>query len=151
MKEAAKTRPWMDLGRVGIVGSSEGGANAAAALLHHGHFYKVAISSSGAHDQTLSNLWWSEQWLGYPAHEAAVENSNTTHAKKLPENAKLMLIAGGMDHALNPASVMRLVQELNKYNKMYELVFIPGGGHECGSEPYALMRAEVFLKANLCS
>ncbi|CAG9956661.1 unnamed protein product [Clonostachys rosea f. rosea IK726] len=149
MKEAAKTRPWMDLSRVGIVGSSEGGANAAAALLHHGHFYKVAISSSGAHDQTLANLWWSEQWLGYPADEAAIENSNTTHAEKLPENAKLMLISGGMDHALNPASVMRFIQELIRYGKMYELVLIPDGGHECGSEPYALMRAEAFLKANL--
>lgn len=151
MKEAAKTRPWMDLSRVGIVGSPEGGVNAAAALLHHTDFYKVAISSSGAHDQTLSNLWWSEQWLGYPADEAAVENSNTTHAQRLPEKAKLMLIAGGMDHALNPASVMRFVQELNKYNKTYELIFIPDWGHECGSEPYALMRAEVFLKTNLGS
>ncbi|VUC29559.1 unnamed protein product [Clonostachys rosea] len=151
IKEAAKTRRWMDLSRVGIVGSSEGGANAAAALLHHGHFYKVAVASSGAHDQTLSNLWWSEQWFGHPAEKAAVENSNTTHAKKLPENTKLMLIAGGKDHALNPASVMRFVQELNKYNKMYELVFMPDGGHECGSEPYGFMRTQAFLKANLGS
>ncbi|CAG9981147.1 unnamed protein product [Clonostachys byssicola] len=134
-----------------IVGSSEAGANAAAALLRHGHFYKVAISSSGAHDQTLSNLWWSEQWLGYPAHEAPAENSNTIHAKKLPDHAKLMLIAGGMDHALNPASVMRFVQALDKCNKMYELVFIPDVGDECGSETYAPMRAEAFLKANLGS
>jgi dipeptidyl aminopeptidase/acylaminoacyl peptidase len=42
IKEAAKTRPWMDLSRVGIYGGSAGGQNAMRALLDHHDFYKVA-------------------------------------------------------------------------------------------------------------
>ncbi|CAH0052624.1 unnamed protein product, partial [Clonostachys solani] len=77
IKEAAKTRPWMNLDRMAIIGSSAGGHNAASALLHFGHFYKVAVSDSGAHDNSLVALWWAEQWLGYPVDDALfAEQSN---------------------------------------------------------------------------
>ena len=47
MQAAAKTRPWMDLSRVGIYGGSAGGQSALRGMLAHGDFYKVAVSVCG--------------------------------------------------------------------------------------------------------
>lgn len=142
----------MNLDRMAIIGSSGGGHNAAAALLHFGHFYKIAVSVSSAHDNSLVAFWWAEQWLGYPVDNSLfAEQSNVSHAGKLPADAKLMLVVGGMDQALNPASTMRFVQQLNKAGKMYEFVFIPEGGHDCSSHGYGLMRVNAFLKRYLKS
>ncbi|CAG9992686.1 unnamed protein product [Clonostachys byssicola] len=150
IKEAAKTRRWMNLDRMAIVGTSFGGYNAAAALLHFGHFYKVAVSDSGTHDASLVPHWWAEQWLGYPIGNLSfAHQSNVSHAGELPDDAKLMLVVGGMDSTLNPASTMRFVQQLNKAEKMYEFVFIPEGGHNCGSHGYGLKRVDAFLKRAL--
>ncbi|KAH8767208.1 hypothetical protein F5883DRAFT_670419 [Diaporthe sp. PMI_573] len=66
IKAAAETRPWMDITRVGIMGGSAGGQSAAAALIHHGEFYQAAIADSGCHDNRMDNIWWNEQWMGYP-------------------------------------------------------------------------------------
>uniref|UniRef100_A0A8H7K453 Probable dipeptidyl-aminopeptidase B n=1 Tax=Bionectria ochroleuca TaxID=29856 RepID=A0A8H7K453_BIOOC len=133
MQAAAKTRPWMDLSRVGIIGSSAGGQNAVSALLHHGHFYKVAVADSGCHDNRLDNMDWSEQWLGYPVDQAYADNSNITHATNLQQDGRLLLVVGGLDTVVNPASTMRLATEFNRHEKQYELLFIPDGGHNCGS------------------
>ncbi|CAG9942427.1 unnamed protein product [Clonostachys rosea f. rosea IK726] len=149
--KAAESREWMDISRVGIIGSSAGGQNAASALLHFGHFYKVAVADSGCHDNSLAGIEWAEQWLGHPVNESYSQHSNVTHAAKLPDSAKLMLIAGGLDHAVSHFATMRFVQQLNKANKIYELVFLPDAGHSCGRCGYGLKRAKQFLKTNLWS
>ncbi|HSJ67367.1 MAG TPA: DPP IV N-terminal domain-containing protein, partial [Anditalea sp.] len=66
MKSAAEDRPYMDLNKVGIFGTSAGGQSATGALLFHPEFYKVAVSSCGCHDNRMDKIWWNEQWMGYP-------------------------------------------------------------------------------------
>ncbi|CAH0057248.1 unnamed protein product [Clonostachys solani] len=148
MQAAAKTRRWMDLSRIGIMGSSAGGQNAVSALLHHGDFYKVAVADSGCHDNRLDNYLWNEQWMGYPVDESYAHNSNISHAEKLRDDGKLLLLAGGLDTVVNPASTMRLVQALNKERKDYELLFIPEGGHNCGLKLGA-RKVKKFLRQHL--
>ncbi|CAH0020580.1 unnamed protein product [Clonostachys rhizophaga] len=147
MQEAAKTRPWMDLSRVGVMGGSAGGQNAVSALLHHGDFYKAAVADSGCHDNRLDKIWWNEQWMGYPVDESYEENSNITHAAKL--RGKLMLVVGGMDTNVDPAATMRLVSKLIKEDKDHELVFIPDGSHCEGMNGPALGRMKRFFKQHL--
>ena len=45
IKDAAKKYPYMDTDRVGIFGTRAGGQNAAAAVLFHPEFYKVAVAN----------------------------------------------------------------------------------------------------------
>ncbi|VUC32683.1 unnamed protein product [Clonostachys rosea] len=151
IKEAAKTRPWMDLTRIGAFGGSAGGDYALSALLHHGYFYKVAVSDSGSHDHRIGDLAWSEQWLGYPVDTSYEDNSNLTHVKKLRDDAKLMLVAGGMDNVVNPASTMRVVTALNRRRKDFEFFFIPEGGHNCGIGGSGYRRVRQFLQQSLGS
>ncbi|KAJ3527024.1 hypothetical protein NM208_g10912 [Fusarium decemcellulare] len=147
LKAAAATRPWMDISRVGIMGGSAGGQNAVAALLHHGDFFKAAIADSGCHDNRMDKLWWNELWMGYPVDEAYEQSSNMTHASKL--KGALMLIVGELDKNVDPSSTFQLAHALNKANKNYEFVLIPGGGHGCGGTRYGLARQREFFNRHL--
>ena len=148
VKAAARTRPWMDLSRVGVYGSSAGGQNAMAALLFHGDFYKVAVADSGCHDNRMDKIWWNEQWMGWPVDQSYEDSSNVFHAAKL--QGKLMLMVGELDTNVDPASTMQVVNALNKAEKDYELVFFPGQGHGVGLRSvYGLKRAKAFFQRHL--
>jgi dipeptidyl aminopeptidase/acylaminoacyl peptidase len=56
IEEAAKSRLWMDLSRVRILGTSAGGQNATAALLFHGDFHRAGIAGSRCHDNRMDRL-----------------------------------------------------------------------------------------------
>jgi dipeptidyl-peptidase 4 len=55
---------WVDINRVGIYGHSGGGFMSTAAMLVYPDFFKVAVSSSGNHDNSIYNRWWSEKHHG---------------------------------------------------------------------------------------
>jgi dipeptidyl aminopeptidase/acylaminoacyl peptidase len=144
MKEAAKTRPWMDLDRVGIFGNSAGGQNAMGALLFHPDFYKVAVSSSGCHDNRMDKIWWNELWMSYPVGPHYAESSNVTNAARL--QGKLLLILGELDDNVDPASTTQVVDALIKAKKNFDFLFVPGMGHSLGGEYGERKRRDFFVK-----
>ncbi len=144
MQAAAAKYPYMDLGQVGIYGTSAGGQNAAGAVLFHPEFYKVAVSSCGCHDNRMDKMWWNEQWMGYPIGPQYAECSNVVNAHKL--EGKLMLIVGEVDDNVDPASTMQVVDALIRANKEHELVVIPGAGHTSGGEYGEKKRRDFFVK-----
>ena len=146
LKDAAATRPWMDLTRVGIYGGSAGGQNALAGLLHHGDFYKVGVADCGCHDNRMDKIWWNEAWLGEMGPWYA-DNSNVTHAAKL--TGKLMLIVGEMDTNVDPASTMQVVNALEKANKDFDLVIVTGSNHGAAESAYGSRRRADFLVRHL--
>ena len=147
MKAAAKTRPWMDLSRVGIYGGSAGGQNAMRALLDYHDFYKVAVADCGCHDNRMDKLWWNEQWLGWPVDDSYVRASNVEDAHKL--QGKLMLMVGELDHNVDPASTMQVVNALEKAGKDFEMLVITGSDHGAAETPYGSKRRAEFLLHNL--
>ena len=64
LKQLAATRPWMDLSRVGIYGISGGGFASTDAILRYPEFFKVAVSTSGNHDNRSYNMHWGEKYTG---------------------------------------------------------------------------------------
>jgi len=145
MKAAAKRRPWMDLGRVGVYGNSAGGQNAAAAVLFHGDFYRAAVASCGCHDNRMDKASWNEQWMGYPVGPQYSECSNIDNAHRL--QGHLLLIVGELDRNVPPESTMRFVDALIKADKDFELIVIPGGGHGMGR--YGSRRMHDFFVRHL--
>ncbi|HKG06429.1 MAG TPA: DPP IV N-terminal domain-containing protein, partial [Pedobacter sp.] len=83
IKAAAKKYSYMDTSKVGIFGNSAGGQSAMGALLFHPEFYKVAVASSGCHDNRMDKIWWNEQWMGYPVGPQYASSSNVENAGKL--------------------------------------------------------------------
>jgi dipeptidyl aminopeptidase/acylaminoacyl peptidase len=144
IKDAAKTRPYMDISNVGIFGNSAGGQSSLGALLFHPEFYKVAVSSSGCHDNRMDKIWWNELWMSYPVGQQYSESSNVTHASKL--QGKLLLILGELDDNVDPASTMQVVDQLIKNKKNFDFIFVPGMGHSMGGEYGERRRRDFFVK-----
>jgi dipeptidyl aminopeptidase/acylaminoacyl peptidase len=126
MRAAAQTRPWMDLDRVGIYGTSAGGQNALGALLQHGDFYKAGVSDCGCHDNRMDKIWWNELWMGEmgPHYEA---QSNVTMAGNL--RGDLLLMVGEVDTNVDPQSTMQVADALIRADKDFQLLVAPGVGH----------------------
>jgi dipeptidyl-peptidase-4 len=137
-QQLSKKYPYMDLSRVGIFGHSAGGYDAAHALLTHPEFYKVGVASAGNHDHQMAKAWWPENFQGYPVEKNYVEQSNLTQAKNL--QGKLLLVHGDMDNNVNPASTLRLVGELIKANKDFDLIIVPNADHKLWDHPYVIRK-----------
>nr|MBP8960208.1 DPP IV N-terminal domain-containing protein [Bacteroidales bacterium] len=144
IKAAARKYPYMDTTRIGIYGTSAGGQNAAAALLFHNDFYKVAVSACGCHDNRMDKMWWNEQFMGWPVGPEYVESSNVENAWRLKD--KLMLINCEMDKNVDPSSTTQFVNALIKANKEFEYVFIPGAGHSSGGNYGERKRRDFFVR-----
>ncbi|MFT4031085.1 MAG: prolyl oligopeptidase family serine peptidase [Siphonobacter sp.] len=144
IKAAAQKYPYMDLTRVGIFGNSAGGQSSMGALLFHPDFYKVAVSSSGCHDNRMDKIWWNEQWMGYPIGPEYAESSNVTHAANL--QGKLLLILGELDDNVDPSSTMQLMNALIKANKNFDFLLVPGMNHSLGGDYGEHKRRDFFVK-----
>lgn len=147
MKEAARTRPWMDLSRVGIYGGSAGGQSTLAALLWHGDFYKAGAADCGCHDNRMDKIWWNEQWMDWPVDESYQENSNTEHAALL--KGDLFLTVGEVDTNVDPASTYQVVDALIRADKDFEFYMAPNGGHGVGGNPYFRRKRLEFFQRSL--
>src|SRR6187200_920210 len=137
MKAAAAKYPQLDITRVGVYGGSAGGQSSTRAVLAYGDFYKAAVSDCGCHDNRMDKIWWNELWMGWPVGPGYVEQSNVTQAHRL--QGKLLLIVGELDHNVDPASTMQVVNALIKADKDFDLLVVPGADHGIGGD-YGLRR-----------
>ncbi len=146
MQAAGKKYPEMDLDRVGIYGVSAGGQNAAAAVLFHPEFYKVAVAGCGCHDNRMDKASWNEQWMGYPVGPHYGECSNIDNAHRL--EGALLLIVGEMDDNVPPESTLRFADALIRADKDFELLVVPNAGHGIGGA-YGERRMRDFFVRHL--
>ena len=147
LRAAAAKYPYLDLDRVGIYGGSAGGQNALRALLAHGDFYKAAVADSGCHDNRMDKIWWNELWMGWPVGPQYAEQSNVTNAYKL--HGKLLLVVGELDHNVDPASTMQVVNALVKADRDFDLLVVPGADHGAAEGAYGVRRRQDFFVRHL--
>lgn len=146
-EQLADRYSFIDIDRVGIYGHSGGGFMSTAAMLVYPDFFKVAVSSSGNHDNSIYNRWWSEKHHG--VKETISDKGDTTFAysiDKNPDLAKnlkghLLLTTGDIDNNVHPANTIRMVNALIKANKRFDLLLLPGQRHG-----YADMQEYFFWK-----
>lgn len=138
LKQLSERYAWMDLNRVGITGHSSGGYAAARAMLSHPDFFKVAVSSAGAHDNRLYSTGWVESFQGLLNGDNFKEQANAHLAKNL--KGKLLLIHGDMDANVHVAQTIRLVNELIEHNKNFDLLIMPNRNHSYTQDPYFIRR-----------
>ena len=141
---AAKKYPYYDISRVGIYGTSAGGQNAAAAVLFHPEFYKVAVANSGCHDNRMDKASWNEQWMGYPVGPQYAECSNIENAGKL--QGHLFLVVGELDNNVPIESTFRFVDALYRANKDFDFLVVPNGGHGSGGQYYQRRMQDFFMR-----
>ncbi|MBI4905639.1 MAG: S9 family peptidase [Acidobacteria bacterium] len=154
IEQLAARHPFIDLDRVGIYGHSGGGFMSTAAMLIYPDFFKVAVSSSGNHENNIYNRWWSEKHHGVkevPGENGAVKfeyeiQKNSEIAKNL--KGRLLLATGDIDNNVHPANTMRMVDALIKANKRFDMIVIPGKRHAYADavEYFFWVRADYFAK-----
>ncbi|SEP76988.1 S9 family peptidase [Lentzea albida] len=127
LHELAATRPWMDLGRVGVMGHSGGGFAAGRAVLAFPETFHAGVALSGSHDARYIGLGWAEGVDGAGNHEAWKRASNVELADRL--EGKLLLVHGELDDTVHPDHSLRLADELINAGKEFELVVVPGAEH----------------------
>jgi dipeptidyl-peptidase 4 len=129
---------YIDANRAGIYGHSGGGFMSTAAMLIYPDIFKVAVSSSGNHDNSIYNRWWSEKHNG--VKEEIGEKGDTSFIysiEKNPDLAKnlkghLLLTTGDIDNNVHPANTIRMANALIKANKRFDLLLLPGQRHAYG-------------------
>lgn len=135
IEQLADKYSFIDINKVGIHGHSGGGFMSTAAMLVYPDFFKVAVSSSGNHDNAVYNRWWSEKHHG--VKETVSEKGDTSflyNIEKNPELAKnlkghLMLTTGDIDNNVHPANTIRMANALIKANKRFDIFNFPGQRH----------------------
>jgi len=139
VEQLADRYSFIDINRVGIHGHSGGGFMSTAAMLVYPDFFKVAVSSSGNHDNSIYNRWWSEKHHG--VKEVIGPKGDTSfvyNIEKNPDLAKnlkghLMLSTGDIDNNVHPGNTIRVANALIKANKRFDLVLLPGQRHGYGA------------------
>ena len=134
-EQLADRYPYLDINKVGIHGHSGGGFMSTAAMLVYPDFFKVAVSSSGNHDNSVYNRWWSEQHHG--VKETIGDKGDTSFIYNIEKNqdlvknlkGHLMLSTGDIDNNVHPANTTRVANALIKANKRFDLVILPGQRH----------------------
>ncbi len=129
LKQLAAERPYMDLDRgVGITGHSGGGFASTRAVFLYPDFFKVAVSSSGNHDQRGYMVQWGEKYQGLMSEGASYEAQvNASIAHRF--DGKLMLAYADMDDNVAPALTLQVVDALIKANKDFDMLVMPNHNH----------------------
>ena len=135
LKQLAETRPYMDLGRVGLFGGSHGGYMAIRGMLLAPDVYHFGVAWSPETD--LAAHWAMESRMGpiEKNKDAYTYASNLRLADQL--KGKLLLIHGTSDVNVPFSNTMKMIDALNRAGKSYDLLVLPGQGHDVTEESFA--------------
>lgn len=143
IRQLAARYRWIDVDRVGIWGHSGGGFASTDAMLRYPDFYRVAVSSSGNHDNRSYNIYWAEKYQGLLVRDTVrrTDNFAASANQTLAENLRghLLLMHGDMDDNVHPAMTIQLINALTRANRDYDLIIAPDRPHSL-TEPYFIRR-----------
>ncbi len=144
---------WMDLTRIGIYGHSGGGFSSTDAMLRYPDFYKVAVSTSGNHDNRTYYHGWGERFQGLLVKDTLRGTDNFAAAanKTIAGNlkGKLYLIHGDLDDNVHPAHTLALADALIKANKTFDMLILPDATHDLTGNPYVIRRTWDYFVEHL--
>jgi dipeptidyl-peptidase-4 len=154
IEQLARRYSYIDMDRVGIYGHSGGGFMSTAAMLVYPDFFKVAVSSSGNHENNVYNKEWSEKHHG--VKETADKDGNVKFEYSIDKNSELaknlkghlMLATGDVDDNVHMAGTLRMADALIKANKRFDMLVIPGKrhGYADATDYFFWVRADYFCR-----
>lgn len=120
---------FIDTDRVAVHGWSGGGAVTLNLMFQYPEIYKTGVAIAAVTDQHFYDNIYTERYMGLPnENEAAyVQASPVTHAKNLKGN--LLYIHGTGDDNVHYKNAEVLINELIKYDKVFDLMVYPNRSH----------------------
>lgn len=153
-EQLAYRHKFIDLNKVGIFGHSGGAFMSTAAMLVYPDFFKVAVASSGNHENAIYNRWWSEKHHG--VKEVTNDKGEISFKYKIDDNpslarnlkGKLLISTGDIDNNVHPANTVVMANALIKANKRFDFFNFPGQRHGYGNmnEYFFWMKADYFTE-----
>lgn len=120
---------FIDTDRVGIWGWSGGGQMTMNCLFRYPDIYKSGLAVAFVADQRLYDNIYQERYMGLLEENEAnyIAGSPISHAKNLEGN--LMIIHGTADDNVHYQSFERMINELIKHNKLFDMMSYPMRAH----------------------
>ncbi len=121
--------PFIDSSRIAVWGWSGGGATTLSLLFGYPKIYKTGIAVAPLADQLTYDNIYEERYMGLPQEnmQAYINGSAITYAKNL--QGHLLLIQGTGDDNVHYQNSERLINELIKYNKLFQFMPYPNRTH----------------------
>ena len=129
MKALAERWSYIDAGRVGMWGHSGGGTMTLNMMFRYPQQYHAGVSIAPVPDQRLYDTIYQERYSGLleQYEDGYREGSPINFASNL--QGKLLLIHGTGDDNVHYQGSERLINELIKQNKQFELMSYPNRSH----------------------
>lgn len=135
-------RPYVDPSRIGVFGTSYGGAVAAMLLLRHPDVVQAAVASSPVTDYRLYDSVYSERYLGFPQSDAVAYDRAAVLSYVSQLKGDLLVYFGTADDNVHPKNALHLIQALQAAGKSFDVQIGPDKGHT-GIDPTRMM--EFFI------
>jgi dipeptidyl-peptidase-4 len=121
--------PFIDPDRVGVWGWSGGGTMTLNALFRYPDIYSVGLAVASVPDQRLYDTVYQERYMALPEinEQGYFDGSPINHAHRLEGN--LLLVHGTGDDNVHYQGAERLINELVKHDKQFEMMAYPNRSH----------------------
>lgn len=126
-----KAQPWVDAGRIGVWGWSNGGF-ITLSLMTRSQEFKAGIAVAPVTDWRYYDSKWAEAFLGTPQDnpEGYARTSLVRRAGDL--HGRLLLVHATYDDNVHPQNTQAFADALIKSGKLFELMIYPMRKHDIG-------------------
>ena len=137
---------FVDAERIGIYGWSYGGFMALNCALHGEGLFRMAIAVAPVTSWRYYDTIYTEIYNGLPQDnpKGYDDNSPLTHAEKLAERTKLLIIHGTADDNVHFQNSMEMCRRLNDAGKQYDMMVYPDQNHSMRPSATSLARQKMI-------
>ncbi len=144
--------PFVDSSRIAVWGWSGGGSTTLNLLFQYPDIYKTGIAIAPVANQLTYDNIYQERYMGIPQEnkEDFIKGSPVTYAANL--KGHLLLVHGTGDDNVHYQNSEMLINQLIKYNKVFQLMSYPNRTHAIsegeGTHQHLMSTFTEFLKRN---
>ena len=145
LQELGRTRPYVDLSRVGIWGWSGGGSNTLNAMFRKPDLYHVGIAVVPKPQPHLYNAWFQEIYMR--TREANPEGYDKSAPINFADGLKgdLLIITGSGETNTHIQIIEGLVDRLVELGKPFDYMVYPNRDHGLSEGPGTLVHVRMLI------
>jgi dipeptidyl aminopeptidase/acylaminoacyl peptidase len=141
-----KSQPYVDASRIGLSGYSYGGFLTAYAMTHSKSF-TAGISGAPVTDWRDYDTIYTERYMLTPQENPQGYEVTSVVRAAGDLHGRLLLIHGTIDDNVHLQNSLKLVRELQRAGKQFEMMFYPGARHGVGGKHYRRLKYDSIRRS----